>query len=93
MLQVEEFSAEERAKRFERVELQSVELGTSSGLKVKPSIGHFVEDPDFLYEDFVRRGEESSIPTFRVQVREFITKLYTIGNTNMTIRLFTVDVV
>jgi sestrin len=66
--QQEEFTAEERAKRFERVELQSIELGTSTSLDIKPSIGHFVEDPDFIYEDFARRGEDSSIPTFRIQV-------------------------
>lgn len=71
----EEFTAEERAKRFERVELQSVELGTSAGPKVKPSIGHFVDDPGFIYEDFARRGEISSIPTFRVQVKLLILKL------------------
>lgn len=67
----EEFTAEERAKRFERVESQSVELATGTGgIRVEPSIGHFVDDPDFLYEDFARRGEVSDIPTFRVQVNK-----------------------
>ncbi|KAF0308790.1 Sestrin-1 [Amphibalanus amphitrite] len=30
-------------------------------------IDRFVEDADFAYEDFSRRGEGSSVPTFRVQ--------------------------
>lgn len=64
----EEFSAEEKAKRFEHVESQSAELLTSSSIKVQPSIGHFIEDPDYVYEDFARRGESSDIPTFRVHV-------------------------
>lgn len=66
----EEFTGDELAKRFERVESQNVELATGGMcMKVKPSIGHFVDDPDFLYEDFARRGEVSDIPTFRVQVK------------------------
>nr|CAD7452350.1 unnamed protein product [Timema tahoe] len=65
----EEFSQEEKVKRFEHVESQSAEL--SSGLEpltqVKADIGQFVDDPTFLYQDFARRGEVSDIPTFRVQ--------------------------
>lgn len=38
----------------------------------RPSIGHFVDDPGFIYEDFARRGEDSSIPTFRIQVRFYM---------------------
>ncbi|XP_054262433.1 sestrin homolog [Macrosteles quadrilineatus] len=78
--QQEEFSAEERAKRFERVELQSVELGTSAGLRITPSIGHFVDDPDFIYEDFARRGEDSTIPTFRVQDYSWDDQGYSLVN-------------
>lgn len=66
----EECSETEMAKRFERVECQSVELAPSEKARlvpVKPSIGQFVDDPNFLYEDFARRGENSEIPTFRVQ--------------------------
>ncbi|XP_039276386.1 sestrin homolog isoform X2 [Nilaparvata lugens] len=62
----EQFSAEESAKRFEHVESQSVELLTRSSVRLKPSIGHFIDDPDFVYEDFARRGQNSDIPTFRV---------------------------
>ncbi|KAG8238934.1 hypothetical protein J437_LFUL000772 [Ladona fulva] len=68
----EEFSAEERNKRFEHVESQSAELllspaGMLSSTQVKADIGQFVEDPTFLYQDFARRGEMGDIPTFRVQ--------------------------
>jgi sestrin len=66
----EECSESERAKRFEKVESQSAELPTvdSSAPTLKPSIEQFVDDPNFVYEDFARRGETSDIPTFRVQV-------------------------
>jgi sestrin len=65
----EEFSQEEKTKRFEHVENQSVELspGLEPLTQVKADIGHFVDDPTFLYQDFARRGEVSDIPTFRVQ--------------------------
>jgi hypothetical protein len=66
----EEFSQEEKTKRFEHVENQSVELspGLEPLTQLKADIGHFVDDPTFLYQDFARRGEDSDIPTFRVQV-------------------------
>jgi len=67
----QEFSDEERNKRFEHVETQSAELSAALQLKappVKPDISHFVDDPGFTYQDFARRGESSEIPTFRVQV-------------------------
>ncbi|KAL0280570.1 UNVERIFIED_CONTAM: hypothetical protein PYX00_001829 [Menopon gallinae] len=66
----EECSQEEAAKRFENVESQSIELG--SGIELPnlnlnfADIGHFVEDPAFLYQDFSKRGV-TEIPTFRVQ--------------------------
>ncbi|XP_069680551.1 sestrin homolog [Periplaneta americana] len=65
----EEFSQEEKTKRFEHVENQSVELspGLEPLTQLKADIGHFVDDPTFLYQDFARRGEVSDIPTFRVQ--------------------------
>ncbi|CAH1407802.1 unnamed protein product [Nezara viridula] len=63
----EEPSESERAKRFERVEVQGVELSSNETTPLKPSIGQFVEDPSFIYEDFARRDETSDIPTFRVQ--------------------------
>lgn len=77
----EEFTGDELAKRFERVESQNVELATGGiYMKVKPSIGHFVDDPDFLYEDFARRGEVSDIPTFRVQDYSWDDQGYSLVN-------------
>ncbi|XP_063237122.1 sestrin homolog isoform X2 [Bacillus rossius redtenbacheri] len=65
----EEFSQEEKVKRFEHVENQSAELspGLEPLTQVKADIGQFVDDPAFLYQDFAKRGEVSDIPTFRVQ--------------------------
>jgi sestrin len=68
----EEFSAEEQTKRWEHVENQSAELGVTSCVhetvnRPKPEISQFIDDPDFTYQDFARRGEVSLIPTFRVQ--------------------------
>lgn len=72
----EEFSPEERTKRFEHVESQSAEeLPAQAAVQaaqaqalLKSDISQFVEDATFLYQDFAKRGEISDIPTFRVQV-------------------------
>jgi hypothetical protein len=56
------------------VESQSAELGVNgvSGcepvLRPKAEISQFIDDAEFIYQDFARRGETSLIPTFRVQV-------------------------
>lgn len=73
----EEFSQEEKTKRFEHVESQSVELspGLEPLTQLKADIGHFIDDPTFLYQDFARRGEVSDIPTFRVQVSSCLCHL------------------
>jgi hypothetical protein len=73
----EEFSQEEKTKRFEHIENQSVELspGLEPLTQLKADIGHFVDDPTFLYQDFARRGEVSDIPTFRVQVSSRLHRL------------------
>ncbi|KAF4530275.1 hypothetical protein B566_EDAN007316 [Ephemera danica] len=71
----EEFSPEERTKRFEHVESQSAEelpahaaaQAAQAQALLKSDISHFVEDSTFLYQDFAKRGEISDIPTFRVQ--------------------------
>lgn len=56
------------------MESQSAELsaGPEPLTQLKADIGHFVEDPTFLYQDFARRGEVTDIPTFRVQVSLFL---------------------
>lgn len=33
----------------------------------KADILRYVEDPDFTYQDFAKRGKPSDIPTFRAQ--------------------------
>lgn len=65
----EETSHEEKVKRFEKVESQTVELsaGVTSHVTPKADISIFIEDPGFVYQDFAKRGEVSDIPTFRVQ--------------------------
>lgn len=67
----EKTSTEELIKRFEKVESQTIEIGPHTGedrcLKPKEDVSLFIEDPDFQYQDFAKRGEVSDIPTFRVQ--------------------------
>nr|XP_006813000.1 PREDICTED: sestrin-1-like [Saccoglossus kowalevskii] len=72
--EAEEPTQEERVKRFEKVEKQSVELLPHPEEHVdvdvdvlKAGLSKYIEDPDFSYEDFAKRGSMSSIPTFRVQ--------------------------
>lgn len=64
----EEMTQEELLKRFEKVEAQSTELPAALN---KPSphaeILRFIEDADFSYEDFAKRGAPGDIPTFRAQ--------------------------
>ncbi|KAI9559215.1 Sestrin-like protein [Daphnia sinensis] len=72
----QEYSAEEQTKRYEHVESQSAELGVVgssaaadgfSSSRPKPEISQFIDDPDFTYQDFARRGSVNQIPTFRIQ--------------------------
>lgn len=36
-------------------------------IDVPPSISHYVDDPNYTYQDFARRGAENIPHTFRVQ--------------------------
>jgi sestrin 1/3 len=36
-------------------------------MDVHPSIGQYVEDPNYTYQDFARRGAENIPHTFRIQ--------------------------
>lgn len=67
--QAHETSQEEMAKRFEKVESQTLEIsaGREPVGMPKADISCFIEDPEFQYQDFAKRGEVSDIPTFRVQ--------------------------
>ncbi|XP_034762440.1 sestrin-2-like isoform X2 [Acipenser ruthenus] len=66
--QEEEASQEEMAVRFEREKRESLLVTPTDDSKRLPSasVSRFVEDPDFGYEDFTRRGEQTP-PTFRAQ--------------------------
>ncbi|EEB14165.1 P53 regulated pa26 nuclear protein sestrin, putative [Pediculus humanus corporis] len=78
----EECSQEEAAKRFENVETQSIELSSNLELpnpNLNADIGHFVEDPTFLYQDFAKRGDHD-IPTFRVQDYSWDDQGYSLVN-------------
>jgi len=44
------------------------------------SITRFVEDSEFIYEDFARRGEKSTIPTFRASDFSWDDYGFSLGN-------------
>ena len=49
---------------------QAAQLAASpdqSIIDVPPSISHYVDDPNYTYQDFARRGAENIPHTFRVQ--------------------------
>ncbi|XP_076288753.1 sestrin isoform X1 [Lasioglossum baleicum] len=64
-----QITQEELSKRFETVETQSAELAAAPQRSsvLDSDIGHFIEDPTFIYQDFAKRGQLNDIPTFRVQ--------------------------
>ncbi|MGH0152484.1 UNVERIFIED_CONTAM: hypothetical protein FKN15_025031 [Acipenser sinensis] len=74
--QEEEASQEEMAVRFEREKRESLLVTPTDDSKRLPpaSVSRFVEDPDFGYEDFTRRGEQTP-PTFRAQVLMLLLSL------------------
>ncbi|KAL3883232.1 hypothetical protein ACJMK2_029519 [Sinanodonta woodiana] len=64
----EDITPEERIKHFQTVETQSAEIQTHPhGPSPHKDILRFVLDPEFTYQDFVMRGTENEIPTFRAQ--------------------------
>lgn len=65
-----ECSETELSNRFKNVELQAAQLAASSteqSVEVPPSISHYVDDPNYTYQDFARRGAENIPHTFRIQ--------------------------
>lgn len=62
----EETTQEERVKRFEKVESQSVEIAANT---VRPSpkaeVLKYVDDAEYCYQDFAKRSSVEDIPTFR----------------------------
>ncbi|XP_062846673.1 sestrin-2 [Trichomycterus rosablanca] len=63
----EEFTQEEMVTRFERERTESLLEPAEVVRSVLPdSVSRFVQDPDFIYQDFSTRGEQSP-PTMRAQ--------------------------
>lgn len=60
----------ELSNRFKNVEKQAAELPAvikHSIVDVPSKISHYIHDPTFTYQDFAKRGQETSISTFRIQ--------------------------
>ncbi|XP_070851345.1 sestrin homolog [Drosophila suzukii] len=65
----DECSEAELSSRFQKVEQQTAELAAvipEATVAVPTNLSHYVDDPNFIYQDFARRGTES-INTFRIQ--------------------------
>lgn len=60
----------ELSNRFKNVEKQAAELPAvikHSIVEVPSKISHYIHDPTFTYQDFAKRGHDTSISTFRIQ--------------------------
>lgn len=58
-----QITQEELSKRFETVETQSAELAAApqrSSAVLDSDIGHFIEDPSFIYQDFAKVSYRTS---------------------------------
>lgn len=65
-----ECSETELSNRFKNVELQTAELSSGAldlHCGMPALLSHYVEDPNFTYQDFARRGAENIPNTFRIQ--------------------------
>jgi len=65
----DECSEAELSSRFQKVEQQTAELAAvtpEAAVGVPTNLSHYVDDANFIYQDFARRGTES-INTFRIQ--------------------------
>ncbi|KAG1659629.1 Sestrin-1 [Nymphon striatum] len=67
--QLEETPYEELVKRFEKVESSTLELTLDIDVVSTPrgDVSRYIQDSQFVYQDFAKRGELTDIPTFRVQ--------------------------
>ncbi|XP_073813541.1 sestrin [Musca autumnalis] len=66
----DECSEAELSNRFKNVEMQTAELPAAANVtpaEIPPVISHYIEDPNFQYQDFARRGAENIPNTFRIQ--------------------------
>ncbi|KAL7052116.1 hypothetical protein ACKWTF_004771 [Chironomus riparius] len=77
-----ECSETELNNRFKNVEIQTAQLisptNTEKTFEIPPSISHYVDDSNYAYQDFARRGAEN-IP-FRVQDYSWDDHGYSIVN-------------
>ncbi|XP_043064246.1 sestrin homolog [Drosophila ficusphila] len=65
----DECSEAELSSRFQKVEQQTAELAAvtpEAAVAVPTNLSHYVDDANFIYQDFARRGTEN-INTFRIQ--------------------------
>jgi sestrin len=77
----EEMTQEELQKRFERVEVQSAELPSSTKPPCpKADILRYVEDAEFTYQDFTKRGSQGHTSTFRAQDYSWEEQGYSLAN-------------
>ncbi|MRB67608.1 hypothetical protein GH825_30030, partial [Bacillus thuringiensis] len=61
-----EMTQEELLKRFQRVEDQNAEVvPVAKQPSPQADILRYVDDADFVYQDFAKRGHTTEIPTFR----------------------------
>lgn len=79
-----ECSEMELSTRFKSVELQAAELpavvSRDSIVDVQQQIGRYVDDPNFTYQDFARRGAENIPQTFRIQDYSWDDHAYSLVN-------------
>lgn len=62
-----EITHEELRKRFDKIESQTTKLKTKKKPSKNGDLLHFVEDPEFMFEDFASRDPGLKIPTYVVQ--------------------------
>ncbi|XP_055619869.1 sestrin homolog isoform X2 [Toxorhynchites rutilus septentrionalis] len=74
----------ELSNRFKNVELQAAELPSvvprESVVEVPQQVSRFVDDPNFTYQDFARRGAENIPQTFRIQDYSWDDHAYSLVN-------------
>lgn len=75
-----EMTPEEVAKRFAKVESAELPPGIDQVLAPKGSMAKLIDDPEYIYQDFTRRGEACEIPTFRIQDYSWDDHAYSLVN-------------
>lgn len=80
--QLGETPYEELVKRFEKVEFSTLELTLGLDVVSTPrgDVSRYIQDSQFVYQDFAKRGELTDIPTFRVQDYSWDDHGYSLSN-------------